>query len=217
VSDRALRAVGVVKVLGGVRVLRGLDGLFRAGSTHVIEGANGSGKSTLLAVLGGRMQPSKGRVALVDKGALVAEGRGLRAVTGWLGHDLGLYPDLTGYENVALHAQLQGLAPDAVWERWGSQLSMGATRDRRVRVLSRGQRQRVALVRALVGEPAVVLLDEPSTGLDHRSAEVLAELVRDLASREDRIVVAVTHDPVFKERLGGTSWRLEDGQLDRVT
>src|SRR5689334_6380348 len=94
-----LRAAGVVKVLGGSRVLRGVEASFETGIPHVIEGANGSGKSTLLNLLGGRSAATSGRVLLLEDGAAVAEGEGLRAVVGWLGHELGLYPDLSGREN----------------------------------------------------------------------------------------------------------------------
>lgn len=223
---RELRATGVVKVLGGARVLRGVDASFEGGALHVVEGANGSGKSTLLAVLGGRATATSGRCELIEDGTRKL-GKDLRAEVGWLGHELGLYPDLTAFENVALHARLRGDDADAIWRLRASELGVEGVAGRRVRELSRGQRQRVALVRALVGGPPVLLLDEPSTGLDSSTTERLVRLLlglRDIGV----IVLVVTHDAPFRNELlqrpNGASmavtplamlWKLVSGRLSR--
>jgi ABC-type multidrug transport system ATPase subunit len=212
VRMRALQAEGLVKVLGGARVLRGIEASFVGGVVHVIEGANGSGKSTLLSLLGGRMSPSSGRVRLVDAAAELASGAALRRSVGWLGHDLGLYPDLTALENVALHCRLRGLAVDEIWRRGAEELGVESIARRRVREMSRGQRQRVALLRALVGEPPVLLLDEPSTGLDATTTERLVAMLLRLRA-EGRVVVVVTHDLPFRDRLAATEWKLVSGKL----
>jgi len=211
-----LRAAGVVKVLGGSRVLRGVEASFEAGVAHVIEGANGSGKSTLLGLLGGRSAATSGRVLLLEDGVSVAEAGGLRAVVGWLGHELGLYPDLSARENIALHAGLRGVDAEEAWREGAAALGLEAIADRRVRVLSRGQRQRVALIRALVGSPRVLLLDEPSTGLDVASVEKLSSMVIGLAEA-GHIVIVVTHDARFQASLNGQLWQLADGLLRRVS
>lgn len=211
---KLLRAVSVVKVLGGSRVLRGVEASFDVGRVHVIEGANGSGKSTLLAVLGGRSSPTSGRALLQDGATVVAEGAALRSVVGWLGHDLGLYPDLTAFENVALHARLRGADPTAAWTRIADRMAIEPLRARRVREMSRGQRQRIALGRVLVGEPAVLLLDEPSTGLDHAAVARLAGLLEKVVG-EGAIVVAVTHDEAFAGAIGGVRWAMGEGKLTR--
>ena len=210
----ALEADAVVKTLGGARVLRGVTASFEAGTVHVIEGANGSGKSTLLSVLGGRSQPSVGRVTL-RLGLRRLEARELRDEAGWLGHELGLYAELTPLENIALHARLRGLDPESEWKRMAAPLGIERTRARRTRELSRGQRQRVALARALVGEPRALLLDEPSTGLDSAGTARLVAVLRALAG-ERRVLVLVTHDAAFRDALGGVLWRLAAGVLTRV-
>jgi ABC-type multidrug transport system ATPase subunit len=209
---RALHAEGLVKVLGGSRVLRGLEATFPGGALHVIEGANGSGKSTLLAILGGRSAPSSGRVRLLEDAAELAVGPGLRRSVGWLGHDLGLYPDLTALENLTLHCRLRGLDPTDVWRRGAEELGVDAIAGRRVREMSRGQRQRIALLRALVGEPPVLLLDEPSTGLDATTTERLVAMLLRLRE-EGRIVIVVTHDLPFRDRLEAKQWKLAAGKL----
>jgi ABC-type multidrug transport system ATPase subunit len=206
-----LRAESLVKVLGGARVLRGVDASFGAGTLHVIEGPNGSGKSTLLSLLGGRSEPTSGRAFLRASGG-DASGVELRRRVGWLGHDLGLYPDLTAFENVALHAELRGIAAEGAWVEGARSLGIDAVRARRVRELSRGQRQRVALVRALVGRPSVLLLDEPSTGLDASATELLVTILCSL--RESGVVIVlVTHDAPFRDRVGGRLWKLGAGRI----
>ena len=206
-----LCAESLVKVLGGARVLRGVDATFGTGTLHVIEGPNGSGKSTLLALLGGRTEPTSGRAFL--RGADGdASGVQLRRRVGWLGHELGLYPDLSALENVALHAELRGLDGQKAWAEGAPALGVDAVKSRRVRELSRGQRQRVALVRALVGRPAVLLLDEPSTGLDAAATELLASVLGTLRDA-GVVVVLVTHDAPFRDRIGGRIWRLGAGRI----
>lgn len=214
-GDRLLRALGVVKLLGGTRVLRGVDASFGRGQIHLIEGANGSGKSTLLSILAGRSRPSAGRALLQEGAASLGEGPGLRKLTGWLGHELGLYADLDAFQNVALHARLRGLDDEAAWSSVGEAVGILALRTKRVREMSRGQRQRVALARTLLGAPPVVLLDEPSTGLDAAAVVRLAGvLVTVVAS--GAIVVAVTHDAAFAEAVGGRRWRMVEGRLSAV-
>lgn len=203
---------GVVKVLGGARVLRSARGSFVGGRIHVLEGANGSGKSTLLGILGGRARATTGTVKLRRQDKVLAQGAELRAHVGWLGHDLGLYGDLTAIENVGLHAHIRGAKVEDAWSRWSAALNLEPLRDRRVRVMSRGQRQRVALARALVGAPEVLLLDEPSTGLDGGAVDRLVEVLQGLSSA-GTLVFVVTHDVPFRDKLGGQRWRLVQGQL----
>lgn len=208
-----LRAEALVKVLGSTRVLRGVDAVFEAGALHVVEGANGAGKSTLLAVLGGRTPPTSGRAVLREaRSGAEAHGAALRTRVGWLGHELGLYPDLTSFENVALHAELRGLDARQAWESGAESLGVKSIRDRRVRELSRGQRQRVALVRALVATPPVVLLDEPSTGLDVAAIDRLVDVLAAERSR-GAILIVVTHDRGFRDRIGGRRWVLREGRV----
>jgi ABC-type multidrug transport system ATPase subunit len=209
-----LEVKGLVKLLGGARVLRGLDARFDGGTVHVIEGANGSGKSTMLNILAGRLAPTHGKVTAEVGGVRYHSRSGLRNVVGWLGHELGLYPDLSADENVRLHAELRGLDPDEAWARNATRLGIDRLRGRRVRELSRGQRQRVALLRLLVSQPGVLLLDEPSTGLDTASLEKLVDVLHEVRD-EGRVVLVVTHDVVLVERLAGQRWRIREGKIFR--
>lgn len=210
-----LRAAGVSKVFSGARVLRSVDASFSGPDAHVVEGANGSGKSTLLSILAGRIRPSAGRALLQRGDVALAEGPSLRRVVGWLGHDLGLYGDLDAFENLAVHARLRGISAETAWSVSAEAFAIEALRLRRVRELSRGQRQRVALARTMLGKPEVLLLDEPSTGLDSSALSRLVEHLRGLLAN-GVLVVAVTHDPAFATALGGRPWLMRDGQLESV-
>ena len=153
-------------------------------------GHNGAGKSTLLAILATLVRPSGGEVRYGAVTALTG-GAGLRARLGLLGHELQLYPELTAAENLRFFARLYGLGD--VERRVADALDHARLADRAgdpVSGFSRGMRQRLALERALLHEPRLLLLDEPFTGLDQASAATLAARLRVLAaewpSRRDR-------------------------------
>lgn len=159
-------------------------------------GPNGAGKSTLLSVLSTLLRPSSGQVAYGDHTTGNA-GDALRAQIGVLGHDLFLYGDLSARENLMFFGRLYGLdATDALDARVDKALALARLSDRaddRAGSFSRGLRQRLALERALLHEPRLVLLDEPFTGLDDESALVLIERLRMLRDA-GHIVVMATHD-----------------------
>lgn len=196
----------VSKAFGPVRALINVSVTFEAGVT-VLEGANGSGKTTLLSVAGTLARPSSGEV---DFGGLGKDREQVRARLGWVGHELLVYADLSGRENIELAARLHDRDPLAAMDRAAARFGLGAFVDRPVRTYSRGQRQRVALARALVNEPDLLLLDEPTTGLDTSGVALLEAVVREEASR-GAIVIVVTHDAQFGE--GQRRVRMERGRL----
>ena len=182
-------------------------------------GPNGAGKSTLISILSTLLRPTSGRVRY---GSHSVEGAGdsLRGAIGVLGHDLYLYADLTARENLRFFGMLYGL--DALEDRVTEALRLARLTDRaddRVGAFSRGLRQRLALERALLHGPRLVLLDEPFTGLDDESAGVLIERLQMLRDA-GRIVVMATHDfdtaePVVDRSVcidRGRAWPMSDGQ-----
>lgn len=184
----------------------------RAGEVLGLLGPNGAGKSTLLAILATLLAPSTGDV-LYGAVRLADGGPALRARLGFLSHDLHLYPELTARENLVFFGRLYGL--DHVDIRVNDALVQAglATRgDDLVSGFSRGMRQRLALERALLHDPRLVLLDEPFTGLDDASAGALVARLRTLRDT-GRIVVVVTHDLDVADTLLDRLAVLKDGRL----
>lgn len=201
----------VSRHFGRRRALAHIDLELRAGEIVGLLGPNGAGKSTLLSILSTLMRPSAGSV--VYGGHAAGElGEALRRRIGVLGHDLFLYGDLTAQENLAFFGQLYGL--EAVSSRVHAALAAARLIDRgqeRVSAFSRGMRQRLALERAILHEPRLVLLDEPFTGLDDTSALALGDRLR-TARDAGAIVVMATHDLDTAEGLLSRAWCLRDGR-----
>jgi ABC-type multidrug transport system ATPase subunit len=199
----------LVKTYGATVALRGVDVSIDHGKLTLIEGSNGSGKSTLLGILGTVIKPTSGTVMYEPLGDDLDE---VRYEVGWLSHESLTYPDLSGRKNIELAAKLVELPLDEVWARVSERFELGAFAQRPVRTYSRGQKQRVALARALVHEPSLVLLDEPTTGLDKAGVKRLLAVVDDEVSR-GAVVVVVSHEPeLFRERAGAR-WVLERGRV----
>ena len=182
---------------------------FDAGKVSTVLGANGSGKSTLLAIVATLTSATSGRVS---HGAL-GKGRAVRRTLGWVGHDALCYADLTGRENIELAARLYGIDADAAYEAARVRFpTLPQFAERPFRTYSRGQRQRVALARALVHQPRLLLLDEPTTGLDTAGVVTLSAVVREEAAR-GAVVIVVTHDATFARDVGDGGITLDGGRI----
>ncbi len=180
-----IRGRGLERRFGAKRVLRGLDLDVARGAFVVVTGANGSGKTTLLRLVAGLAAPTAGELA-VDAD---------RAELGYLGHEPLVYRELTALENLALYARLYRVPESR--ERIGMLLErfgLWDVRNERSGTYSRGMLQRLALCRALLHDPTLLLLDEPFSGLDAEGAELLD---RELLERRGHATFLVaTHDPV---------------------
>lgn len=206
-SIERIRVQRVVRAFGSTLALRGVSAELRRGAITTLEGPNGAGKTTLLSILGTLLRPSSG---VVDYEPLGRASDSVRGQIGWLGHESLCYRDLSGRENLRLAARLHGVDPgavDAAVERVAAQGFIG----RPLHTLSRGQRQRVALARALVNRPSVLLLDEPSTGLDARSVEQLEQVLHEERDR-GTLIVMVSHSRGLASRLADQRIRLERGR-----
>jgi ABC-type multidrug transport system ATPase subunit len=202
----------VSRHFGRRRALHRINLECRAGEIVGLLGPNGAGKSTLLAILSTLLAPSSGEVLYGNTPARDA-GPALRGRIGLLGHDLYLYPELTAGENLAFFARLYGL--DRVGERVAEALVRARLSDRAsdtVAGFSRGMRQRLALERALLHGPRLLLLDEPFTGLDDDSGQALVRRLRELRTA-GRIVIVATHDLDLAEGLLDRAAVLRDGRL----
>lgn len=199
------------KVYGPTRALTGVDVRFERGTVTALEGPNGSGKTTLLSLLGLMARPTRGEIWFGKLHA--AKFPGLRTHVGVLAHAAMVYPDLTAHENLRLFAELYGLAErDAAIAALAERFGLGTWAERPARTYSRGQLQRVALARAMLHVPSLLLLDEPSTGLDTASVERLIEAVRQERAR-GAIVVLVTHDEALSRALADQRIQLAHGRV----
>jgi heme exporter protein A len=186
----ALEIDGVWKYYGNFPALRNIKLQIAAGSTVALLGRNGAGKTTLLKILAGLSSPSEGSVRI--SGSEVRE-QSTRRRIGVLGHGISLYDELSAHENLTLFAKLYGLQ-DAGKRAlaWLERTGLDRVRDGLVREFSRGMRQRLAVARAFIHEPEVLLFDEPFTALDDRAIAVLQDLLAD-AHANGRTIVMSTH------------------------
>ena len=201
----------LVKLYGPTRALAGVQLELRAGEVTVIEGPNGSGKSTLLDVLALLSRPTRGALRFGKYDAL--RERRLRRHVGLVAHAAMVYPELTGHESLQLTAQLYGVRPEpALFSALAERFELGAFMARPARTYSRGQLQRLALARALLPAPRLLLLDEPSTGLDVRGVERLVAAMRTERER-GAIVVLVTHDTPLAQAVADRRVMLRSGKV----
>lgn len=180
-----IEAEGLSKRFGSVQALDGVSLRAAEGAITGLLGPNGAGKSTTLRILATVLAPDGGR-ARVDGVDIVSDPLAARRRLGVLPHGAGLYPQLTGRENIAYFGRLAGLGGARLQRRLdelSELLGLGDFEHRRARGYSQGQRTRVALARALVHEPANLLLDEPAAGLDVMATRGLRALLGDLKAR----------------------------------
>ncbi len=212
-SIPALRARGLVKRFGALTALRGVDLEVGAGTIHAILGPNGAGKTTLLRILAGLSQPTRGEVEIADSDGSLREPRKARDAIGYVGHATLLYAELSARENLLFAAKLYGVAharerADHLLEEEG----LLDVAERRAGAFSRGMAQRLSIARARIHDPSLILLDEPFTGLDRRSADRLAARL-DVLRGQSRALVLITHDLRLAAELADQADILIRGQV----
>jgi heme exporter protein A len=181
------------KSFGAKTVLRGLDFDVGEGEFVALVGPNGAGKTTFLRILATLLRPSMGEV-LIGGHKLPGEAAALRAELGVVSHQSLLYGDLTAQENLRFYGRLYGLADAET--RIAEVLELVGLYTRRrdlVREFSRGMQQRLAIGRAILHRPRLMLFDEPHTGLDQEAAAMLDDVLGQVGVR-DRTVVMTSHD-----------------------
>lgn len=207
-----IRIDHVTTTAGGREILRDINLIIRAGESLAITGPSGSGKTTLLLLAAGLQLPSQGRV-LVDGEPLASDDRS-RQRFGVVLQNHGLVSVLTAAENVALPLQARGVrAADVHLASLAklAEVGLGGAADSLVQDLSGGQQQRVAVARALVGSPAAVMADEPTSELVAEQRKIIVELLLRQA-REGRVLVVASHDPEVVSACD-RQLRLVDGRL----
>ncbi|MGK2932487.1 MAG: ABC transporter ATP-binding protein [Solirubrobacterales bacterium] len=192
--ENAITLRGLGRDYGDLPALRDLDLDLPAGTSLAVLGPNGSGKSTLLRILATLLRPTRGEVTVLGH-EIPKESWKLRGEIGYLGHEPLLYQDLTGRENLELQGKLHGLKADEANRRIEVDLEvmeMSRRADRRVSEYSAGMRQRIAICRAVLHRPKLLLLDEPDSNLDPEGRDLAKELI---GPGEGRTRVLVSHEP----------------------
>lgn len=185
-----------------VEVLRGVSLDAKRGEIVALEGPSGSGKTTFLSILGCILTPTEGRVVVDGREVDLSRPQDLPAIRrksiGFVFQQFNLFPALSAAENVEYSLNVRGVKGNLARREAERVLDAVGISDRKgflPRDLSGGQKQRVAIARALAGAPPLLLADEPTANLDSHAGQQVLELFRDLARRENRALVIVTHDP----------------------
>lgn len=219
-ADIILQACGLRKVFNtggeGLEVLKGVDLVVRAGELVAVMGESGVGKSTLLHLLGTLDRPSAGQLQIAGTDVL---NLGDQALSRFRNRHIGfvfqfhyLLPEFTALENVLLPARVAGVDRRKEVLELMDFVGLADRLDHRPGSLSGGECQRVAMVRALVTQPLVVLADEPSGNLDERASESLHQLLAELARERGQAFVVMTHDRKLAQSMDRRG-RIEAGVL----
>ena len=200
----------------GVRpILRGIDLTAAAGSGLAIVGANGCGKSTLLRILAGLAAPTAGAALVFGEDSRRLSSASRRRI-GLLTHQSFLYANLTARENLEFHARIHGIGRplEAAMAALG-RVGMSSIAEDRVRTVSRGMEQRLAIARATIADPDLLLLDEPFAALDPTGAAIVRDLIGDALKRGAAVIVTA-HSADGLEALGLEPFELINGKLRRI-
>lgn len=197
-------ANGIAHRFGGELALAGIDLVIDTGEHMAVLGDNGAGKTTLLRVLATALRPTAGELKIAGLNAF-RERRRLRHYIGFVAHAPGLYPALSAVENLEFFCDLQDVNRSRVSDVL-DMVGLGAVARRRAGELSRGMQQRLAIGRAILHEPRLLILDEPDASLGADAADLLATVMR------EKTVVLATHDHALANRLCHRTLVLKHGR-----
>ena len=190
-QESMLSLTGVGKSFKDVEALTHVDLEIQSGQVIGLVGGNGAGKTTLLRLMAGVLEPTKGNVLF--KGERVSS---MRDKLGVVPESTGLYSRLTAWENIRYHSRIYGVEDDVAWNRvshFAKQLDLSESLSRHTNGFSRGMRQKTALLRALAHGPDILLLDEPTAGLDVTSARTVRRLVSKLRDEGGTVIYSTHH------------------------
>jgi ABC-type multidrug transport system ATPase subunit len=197
----------VIKQFGRFAALRGVTAEFDAGRFHAILGDNGAGKTTLLRALAGLAAPTRGEVRIFGKSPKQA----CREI-GYMAHPSLLYDEMSGMENLRYFARLYGIQGDSRCEEVIRAVGLDPELTRGVGQYSQGMRQRMSLARAILHDPAVLLLDEPFSNVDVHSAREMVGLLRGMRDTGKTIFV-VTHQALLLEGVADEFIWMQAGEI----
>jgi len=203
-----IRIAGLIKQFGPFAALRGITAEFAAGSLYVILGDNGAGKTTLLRSIAGLARPTRGSISILGN----SEVRDACRDIGYMAHPSLLYDEMSGMENLRYFAGLYGISDDGRSENAIRGVDLDPALTRPVGQYSQGMRQRMSLARALLHDPKILLLDEPFSNVDYRSALEMVKLIAQLRD-SDKTILLVTHQATLLEDVADEFVWMEAGQI----
>lgn len=211
-TDAVVAVRNLIKQFGRFAALRGVTAEFAAGKLYAILGDNGAGKTTLLRTLAGLAQPTRGTVSMLGSSDL----RSVCERLGYMAHPSLLYDEMSGMENLEYFAKLYGIEDGARCAAVIRAVGLDPGLARPVGQYSQGMRQRMSLARALLNDPAILLLDEPFSNVDIRSAN---EMVKLLARVRDggKTLFVVTHQASLLDGVADEFVWMEAGQIVKRT
>ena len=208
VPQPVIRIAGLIKQFGPFAALRGITAEFAAGSLYVILGDNGAGKTTLLRSIAGLARPTRGSISILGN----SEVRDACRDIGYMAHPSLLYDEMSGMENLRYFAGLYGISDDGRSENVIRGVDLDPALTRPVGQYSQGMRQRMSLARALLHDPKILLLDEPFSNVDYRSALEMVKLIAQLRD-SDKTILLVTHQATLLEDVADEFVWMEAGQI----
>jgi putative ABC transport system ATP-binding protein len=222
-TQAVIRLENVSKIYGAgesaVQAVEDVSLELEGGKFTFLMGPSGSGKTTLLMLMGCLLRPTAGTVYLFDEEVTALDETSLPRVRreriGFIFQGFNLFPALTALENVEATLNLKGLRSERAREEAQRLLARVGLEKRLHHLpedLSGGEKQRVAVARALAGNPPIILADEPTGMLDSKTGRVISEILRDLAHQEGRLVFMVSHDPRITS-LADQILSIEDGRV----
>ena len=207
-TESVVSVTNLSKAFGRFAALRDMSAEFPAGKLYAILGDNGAGKTTLLRSLAGLTQPTQGKISILG----ATDIRSVRDQIGYMAHPSLLYDEMSGMENLRYFALLYGIQDDSIGRKAIAAVKLDPALERPVGQYSQGMRQRMSLARALLNDPKILLLDEPFSNVDVRSAR---EMVRLLAQMRDtgKTIFVVTHQAALLDGAADEFVTLEAGKI----
>jgi ABC-type multidrug transport system ATPase subunit len=207
-TNPIIAVTNLVKQFGRFAALRGVSASFEASRLYGILGDNGAGKTTLLRILAGLVPPTRGEISILGK----KNPREVCREFGYMAHPSLLYDEMTGMENLRYFARLYGLEDEARCAQVIAAVGLDPALERPVGQYSQGMRQRMSLARALLNDPKVLLLDEPFSNVDIRSAREMVKLLGGMRDQGKTIFV-VTHQASLLEGAADEFIWMDAGQI----
>ena len=214
-----IRVNNIYKSYGNVDVLKGVDLEINKGEIACIVGASGAGKSTLLQIIGTLEKADKDNIMIDEQNVNILNQKSLASFRnkkiGFVFQFHHLLPEFTAIENICIPAYIAGMSKKEAVDKAMQlldYLNLTERKDHKPSMLSGGEQQRIAVARALINDPAIILADEPSGNLDSQSAKELHQLFFDLRNKTGQTFVIVTHNPQLAE-MADRTFTMKDGLI----